>query len=365
MKIIHILPELGFGGAERLLLDILRFSDKEKHEFKVFCLMKGGGFQTEIEKMGVPVEILGKKSKLGWELIKDLAKKLKQEKPEIVHTHLFAGDCWGKIAAKLAGVPVIISSEHNLNVDEGKIKAIVKILTYKWTKRVIAVSEAVKKETMEVYKVPEKKIEVIRNGIDLKRFKYKEPDLNKAKIVFGCVGRLEEQKGQKFLVRAFTDVVSKYPQAELWLVGNGSLRWQLEKQVARLGLGKNVKFLGLRLNIAELLGEMDIFVLPSLWEGLGISAMEAMACGLPVIASKVDGLKEIINDGEDGILVEAGSARNLGKKLLELADKPYWARTLSHKARLTAETKFGIEQVAKKYEEIYQKTWGEHESFID
>lgn len=365
LKIIHILPELGFGGAERLLVDILKFSDREKFHFQVWCLFRGGGFQTEIEKLGVPVEIFGKKSKLGLGLVRELTRKLQQEKPDIVHTHLFAGDCWGKIAAHLAKVPVIISTEHNLNFDESRVKQAIKILTYKWTAAVIAVSLAVKKYSAKFYKLSADKIQVVYNGIDLNRFKYKEPDLNKARLIFGCTGRLEEQKGQKFLVKAFADVVAKYPLAELWLVGNGSLRWQLEKLAARLGLSRNVKFLGQRLKMAELLNELDIFVLPSLWEGLGIAAMEAMACGLPVVASKVDGLRELITDGENGLLVEAASSRSLGKKMLEIADKPYLARILSHKARLTAEKNFDVRQTVEQYQKIYLTNFKNYEDFTD
>ncbi len=365
LKIIHILPELGLGGAERLLVDVLKFSDRKKYEFKVFCLLRGGGFQVELEKMGVSVEVFGKKSKLGWGLLKNLRRRLREEQPEIVHTHLFAGDAWGKLAARWAKVPVIISTEHNLNLDEGKTKRWIKILTYKWTAKVIAVSKAVAEYARECYKLPAEQVEVVHNGIDMQRFQYKEPGMDGARPIFGCVGRLEEQKGQKFLIKAFSDVVAKYPRAELWLAGVGSRRWQLEKQATRLGLSHNVKFLGQRLNIAELLGELDFFVLPSLWEGLGIAAMEAMARGLPVIASKVDGLRELINDGEDGLLVEPAKANMLAEKMLELADKAYLARTLSHKARLKAETYFDIKKTVEKYSEIYQSAWKKYEDFID
>jgi len=353
IKITHILAELGFGGAERLLLDIIRSTDRSCFDIEVVCVVTGGAFEKELEKIDVPVTIIGKNTKLGLDVFWKIRKHLLQTKPDIVHTHLFAGDFWGKIGAKLAGIKCIISTEHNVNISEGFMKDTIKTFTNTFTKKIIAVSGAVKKYTIKKYKTSADKIDVIYNGIDLSRFHFKIPDFDKEKIILGSVGRLTEQKGHRYLIDAFEKIIEKFPQAELWIVGEGELKEKLQTQIEKLKLAEHVKLLGTRRDIPEILTQFDVFVMPSLWEGLGITVIEAMVTGLPVIASGVDGLRELIEDGETGILVESKNAESLAEAIMKLLEDQSLAISLGKNAKQEIVENFDMTKMVKKYEEAY------------
>lgn len=352
IKITHILPELGYGGAERLLVDLLKNIDRDKFNVEVICLIKGGDFVEDLAEIDVPVKILGKRGKLGLAMMWRLKKYLVETQPDIVHTHLFAGDFWGRVAAYLAGVKIIISTEHNINTSEGKLKDWLKSKTNRLATKIIAVSRSVKNYTIKKYQTPAEKISVIYNGIDISRFSFESVDFNN-KIIFGTVGRLTKQKGHKYLISAFKKVSQKLPEAELWIVGEGELRDDLTKQIAKLNLTEKVKLLGTRKNIPAMLNEFDIFVMPSVWEGLGIVVLEAMASGLPIIASDVDGLSELVKDNQNGLLFESKNIEQLSQKMTELVQNETLADKFSRAGREMVENNFDLKKVVREYEEVY------------
>lgn len=359
IKIVYIITSLGFGGAERPLLDLVKFIDRDRLDISVATAVGGGPLEQEFRNLGIEVKVFKKKTKLGLEVISSLRKYLEEKKPDIVHTHLFAGDFWGKVAAKKAKVPIIVSTEQNLNLDEGWIKGLMKTRTYRFTNRVIAISKAIKDYTVKTYKVNPEKIEVIFSGIDLTKFK---TQISKIKIsvekpIIGIIGRLERQKGHEYLIRAIVDVLKQYQKAQLWVIGKGSLRPQLEEQTRQLEIDKNVKFLGTRRNIPEVLANLDIFVMPSLWEGLGVAAIEAQACGVPVIASNVDGLKEVVGDKKTGLLVESRNSKALAEAIVWALKHPREVEQMVANARRSVEEKFDIKKMVSKYETLYQKLY--------
>jgi len=198
IKIIHIITSLNIGGAEKLLLDLTQNIGREKHEVKVATVIKGGVLVSEFEKAGIEVKIFKKKGKLGMGVIWKIFRYLRREKPQIVHTHLFGGDTWGRIAAILARVPIIISTEHNTNIDEGISKRIVKKFLSFFTAKIIAVSEAVKKYSIQKDHISGKEMEVILNGVQMNKFlSISQKEFGDPPII-GIVGRLEEQKGHKY-----------------------------------------------------------------------------------------------------------------------------------------------------------------------
>lgn len=356
IKIVYIITSLGFGGAERPLLDLVKFINRSKLNISVATVVGGGPLEQEFKNLGVEVKVFKKKTKLGLETISSLKKYLEEKKPDIVHTHLFAGDFWGKVAARKAKVPIIVSTEQNLNLDEGWIKGLIKTKTYRFTNRVITISKAIKDYTVKAYKVNPEKIEVIYSGIDLDKFSYQPKDLG-LEPKLGIIGRLEKQKGHKYLLKALVNVLKDFPQAQLWIIGEGSLHSQLERQARQLKIDKNVKFLGARKNIPEILAGLDIFVMPSLWEGLGVAAIEAQACGVPVIASKVDGLKEVVEDKKTGLLVEPKNSRALAEAIIWSLKHPKIVKQVIINARRSVEEKFDIKKMVSKYEALYQKLY--------
>jgi glycosyltransferase involved in cell wall biosynthesis len=352
IKIIYIITNLNFGGAEKLLLDIVRYLDKSRYEVKVLTVMGDGPLVLDFEKAGVAVKIFEKKNKLGIGVIWRIYKYLKQEKPQIVHTHLFGGDTWGRLAAILARVPIIISTEHNTNLDEGFLKRLVKKILSFFTKKIIAVSQAVKNYSVVVDHINEKKMIVIPNGIEIDKFMMIPEKEYSRPPVIGIIGRLEKQKGHEFLFEAL-NLIKNIPWA-LWVVGQGSLGPRLEKLAKDLDLRERIIFLGARRNIRELLGQIDIFVLPSLWEGLGLAVLEAAAAGKPIVASRVGGVPEIIEDGKTGILVEPKNIKSLAEGLERVLLREGEAREMGRRAKKEI-VKFDVKNMIVAYEKLYER----------
>lgn len=336
-----------------MLLDLARGLDSERFEVKVATVVAGGPLEEEFQAAGVPVRIFKKKSKLGFGVIWQIRKYLWAEAPDIVHTHLFGGDTWGRAAAILARVPVIISTEHNTNLDEGWVKRKVKKFLSFFTKKIIAVSEAVKNYSVTHDKISAKKIAVIRNGIDLRKFSsLPEKDFGDPPVI-GVVGRLEEQKGHKYLFEAL-NLIKTIPWI-LWVVGDGSRKNNLERLAKDLNLRERIIFLGARRNVPEILSKIDIVVMPSLWEGLGIAALEAAAAGKPIVASRVGGIPEIISDGETGILVEPGNVKSLADGLEHVLLGKIDAKDMGARAKEMVREKFSVEKMVEEYEMLYEE----------
>ncbi|MCX6793020.1 MAG: glycosyltransferase [Candidatus Falkowbacteria bacterium] len=349
IKIVHVIPTLDLGGAERLLLDIVNRADKETFSLTVICFKRGGIWEEEIIKSGAKLIVLHKKGKFDFSNLVKLRQAILAEEPDIVHTHL-GGDIYGRFLAGLAGLRVV-STEHNLNKDESFVTSILKRLTAPYVSLVIAVSRAVAHDAKLRYGIKLEKIKVIHNGIDLTRFKAVETFKTET-VKIGAVGRLVEQKGFMTLVEALG--LMKDKKFDCTIVGAGVLMTALKEKVNSLGLSSKVHLVGLRNDIPEFLQTLDIFVLPSLWEGLGIAALEAGASGLSVVASKVDGLPEIIDDQVNGLLFKVNDARDLKDKISYLLDNKDLARTFGHHLAKKVNEQFDVLDMVKQYEMVYK-----------
>lgn len=347
-----MITTLGYGGAERLLLDFMRYADRQAFDYEVISMVRGGELEKDFKRLGVPLEILYKKTKLGIGIFFKLYNHFKKQKPDIVHTHLFGADLWAGFAAYFAGVPVIVKTEHNVNLQEGFVKKFTKRLTKFVFKKLVAVSPSVAEYMVMTEKMPKDKIRVIYNGIDLQRFNPKEGRAFSSPPVLINISRFEEQKGHKYLVEALKKI-EQLPWI-LWLVGEGSLRSDIEKRVADLGLAKRVKFLGQREDIPNLLSQSDIFVFPSLWEGLGIAALEAGAVGLPIVATNVTGIRDIFEDNKNAKLVDAKDARGFAEAVGWCLEHPSEALFLGAEARELVCKEFSIQAMVQKYEIMYK-----------
>lgn len=352
IKILHIIPTLDMGGAERLLVDIVKGLDKERFEPVVVCFKRGGVWERELAASARLI-IIRRNSKFDLFSIFKLNSLIKTERPDIVHTHL-GGDIYGRLFAGLAGVPVV-STEHNLNRDESMIITLAKRLTLPFAKKVIAVSAAVAKDAAQRYGLSEQKTIVIHNGVDLARFSFVER-FPTGQIRLGSVGRLTTQKDFSTLIQAVAKL--KDHSFSLEIAGEGPLRGELEKLIKELGLGSKVALLGNRSDIPSFLQTLDIFILPSLWEGLGIVVLEAALSGLPVIAARVDGLTEIIDEGTNGLFFEAGDSDALAAAILKLLGSPELARRLAAALADKVKQDFSLEKMVRAYERVYEQAYG-------
>lgn len=353
IKILYIIPSLSSGGAERFILDLIYNLNKDVFEPSLLMFNGGGFFLNELNETGINYNILNKKYKIDLLNFYKIFKYIKNSKPDIVHTQL-GGDVYGKIAAKLAGIKKIVSTEQNVNINDNKIIFFLKRWTASFSDKIIAISGAVRDDLIKNYSVPRDKIDLIFNGLNLSRFSARSRSEKKeGEVVFGSVGRLSEQKNFSLLLKALSRF--KNEKFKCLIVGTGDLRGELEGEAFSLELENKVFFLGEKKDIPGFLSELDFFVLPSKWEGLGVVLLEAGSLSLPVLASATGGILDVIKDNETGVLFENNNLNDLISKLNYFFDKNNHRKleSLGKNLHRLILGKFDIKKIAKKYENMY------------
>lgn len=325
IKILYVFAALPVGGAEQVLVTELKWLDKNLFAPLVCVISEKGPVGEVIEKMDIPVIPLHrmKRNQFDYGIIRELKKIMVQGKVSVVHTHLYDGGKYGRIAARMAEIPGIIHTAHNVYVKRRtKHHWINRLLSF-FTDRIIAVSEAVKESLVHYDRIKPGKIRVIHNGVDLSEFEgpWSSGDariqlgIKPEEYVIGVVARLEEQKGHRILLEALSRNRAILSSLKVLIVGDGKLRTVLEEEAREKGLSSQVLFLGTRKPILPILKALDLFLLPSLWEGFSMAILEAMAAGIPVIATRVGGAEEVITSGKDGLLISSGNALALAEAI--------------------------------------------------
>jgi glycosyltransferase involved in cell wall biosynthesis len=358
IKIIYILPSLSSGGAERVTLDLIYNLDREIFIPELLLFNGGGFFYQEALSHGLKVIVFKKKFKFDIFNLFKIYKYIKNSQPDIVHTGL-GGDIYGKLAAKMAKVRVIVSTEHNVAVNDTVIIHHLKRLTAKWSNKIVAISESVKEDILKEYKILSEKVELIYNGLYIDNFR-KEENQNKIKkesdtIIIGSVGRLTEQKNFSLLLRALDQVKNR--NFKCLIVGEGELRSQLEQEIKDLDLSNKVELLGTTSDINSFLNKLDLFVLPSKWEGLGITLLEAGLVKLPVLASDTGGIVDIIKHKENGLLFNNNDLSDLTDMLngcLDFNNREYLLK-LGEKLSYNVKERFDIRKTSRQYQDMYKK----------
>jgi glycosyltransferase involved in cell wall biosynthesis len=355
IKIFFIIPRFYIGGAERFTIDLIKHLDREKFDISLICLKDAEPeteiWREEIEVMGYPVIIIGKKTKLGLGCLFKLFWLLKKEKPEIVHTMIFSGDVYGRVAAKIAGIKVIISTEQNLNYGESAVKHFLKKVTAPLSDKVVVISRAVKSYVIAYEGVKAEQVEIIPNAVE----KFIAPNslsfVSGKKFTIGFMGRLTEQKGLECLLEAMA--LLKHKNIECLIAGDGEDRKKLEDLVESKGLNEIVYFVGWQKNRFDFFRLIDSFILPSRWEGLGVVLLEAGLFKLPVIASNIDGIVDVIDDNINGLLFSSGEARELAEKIELLKNNVELGERLGKNLEGKVLEKFNISNISKSYENLY------------
>jgi len=359
IKILFVANAIEVGGAEKFLLDLLKHLDRTSFDLHLATVIGGGSLEKEFYSLSLPIYIHGVKRIRYLGGVVQFYKLMRKIKPDIVHTQLFAADLWGRLAAWIAQVPIIITTEQNVNVDQSWLRETLKKLTYKLTTKVVAISTAVKNYAIKRYQLPADKIIIIPNDVDLtaleKRFAAAPPKPTDKKIIINT-GRLVPQKGQQYLLEAFALLPQKN-NYELWIVGSGPLKKDLEIQAQKLNIKTHVKFLGTRHDVPELLAQAHLFAFSSIFEGLGIAVLEAAAAKLPIVATKIDGILDIIKDGESGLLVEPKNPQALAQAMEQMLTNPEQAQQMAIKAYEQIKNNFEVKAVVKKYEELFKREY--------
>jgi len=365
LKILHIISKLPIGGVENQLLLVLKNYNREKFQPFVCSLSDKGEIGKEIEKIGIKVFALNKlKHTFDSSIIKDICNIIKIEKIQIVRTHQYHANFYGRIAAKKSKVPCIVASVHNVYTRDKKLhRRIINRFLARFTDKIIAVSEEVKRDILKYDKIPEDKVQVIYNGVDQNAFNEsfdkeqvkKKLGINPDFPVIGTVGRLTEQKGHIYLLQAISKLKNKFPDIKVLIVGDGPLMEELKSYANSAGLSNNVIFTGFRRDIPALLAVMDIFVFPSLWEGLPNALIEAMAAGKAIIATKLPQIREVLDSDELGILVPPKDINAISESITFLLKNREIAKNMGILVRNKAFSCFNIKNTVKLYEELFEK----------
>lgn len=346
--IIQIIPALGYGGAERLVVDLINHSDSAKYRFTVVCFFDNTPLQALI-KNKAEVILVEKKSKWDFSFLNRLEKKLAELKPDIIHGHLFAGDFWGRLAAHRLGIP-FLSTEHNLNYQDGWLKNFIKKTVSSEQDYYVACSTAVSDYMRVVYKI-KNEITIIHNGIDLNRFTNLSPAVWQEPLKFLMVGRLVKQKGQMVVLAALNHL-KNYPW-QLIIVGAGVEKKNLQKFVMKNKMLDRVTFVEPLVQVEKYFSHADVLLMPSIWEGLGVVVMEAMASGRLALVSNVGGMVEIVKNKETGYLAEPKNVLDWEKKIKIIIENKEESKRMTKNAKQYAKENFGIEKMVEKYDKIY------------
>ncbi|GAB6182654.1 glycosyltransferase family 4 protein [Thermodesulfovibrio hydrogeniphilus] len=340
--------------------EIINYS--EKFIPIVCCIKEGGEVAEKIKQKGIKLYVLNRMQSHGfdWKAVKDLYNIIKKEKVDILRTHQYHANLYGRIAGKLAGVPLILPTFHNVYVSPKRPKwhrrVFNKILSY-FSDYLIAVSEAVASDIVKYDWIKHSKVKVIYNGISVEKFKIafdkreirKKFNLSTDKIIIGTVGRLHPAKGQEYLIKAVADIKN----VTIVIAGEGELKDYLKNIANKYNV--ELILLGNLDNeeIPYFLKSIDIFCFPSLWEGLPLAVIEAMAAELPIVASDIPSLVGIL--GDCALYFPAKDVENLRKILLSVINSEDKRKELSTKAKMRVEN-FSIKNVVRKYESLFLET---------
>lgn len=332
-RIVHVAKVAGIAGAENHLLMLLPELAARGFDIKVVVLGDDGpsrGFRDALAAVGIASERVSIRAPWDPFTVRTLTVRLRDLRPDVVHTHLIHADVHGQAAAARAGVPLKVSSRHNTNpfrrrpwvrfFDRGALRRV---------DRVIAISEAVGRFVVDVEGADPARVRVVPYGLDpppvvpgARDVARRRLGIDESSPVVGVFGRCVRQKGIDVLLDAWPKVLSIHPAARLVVVGDGPLRARLERQSSRLGLAGRVIFAGWLDRAAALMSGCDVVAMPSRWEGFGLVALEAMAAARPIVASRVGGLEDIVVDGVSGTLVAPDNPAALADALSRLLAQP-------------------------------------------
>ena len=361
LKVTHLLVNLDWGGAERLLVDALPRLRSRGLDVEVVALGKDGGAGKEMRQKGIKVTVLNGTPRNPAFLI-PLIKHLQSRRPYILHAHLFWPGVFGRIVGRLLGIPCVVTHEHNLPDNMSGSRLMIESFTYRWTHAVIGVSKPVIERRKKYIKYGTKVI-VINNGMDFsflsegdKESLRTELKIENARFVAGWVGRMEEEwKSLAVLVEAAA-ILKESLDGVVWvLIGGGPDEETIKKRVEELGLEKDFVFTGVRSDARRFYKAMDVFVLSSKSEGSPLVIVEAMGAGTPVVATDVGGIPEIIQNGQNGILVPHGDPKAMAMEVESVLKNAELGKKLTENARDYVEDKFNIEYFSDKIIEFYNE----------
>lgn len=369
MRVLHILPDLNPGGAQRMAVHLMRNLDRQRFEVEAVSLFRPIGTDLEdmVSQSGVPIRYLGKRRGPDPRMFAKIAQSLRSFRPHVIHTHRYILR-YALPPMLRYRVPAMVHTVHNPAEKEvdwpGRW---IQWMAFKSGVIPVAITQEVASSLSCSYRISG--FPLIPNGIPIEA--YRHPSVNRKvwrsqegfaseDVLFVCVARLSPQKNPALLLESFAQGPASDPRAHLLFVGTGELRSRLEKRALALNLEEKIHFLGVRTDIPETLNATDIFVLSSDWEGHPLSVMEALAAGKPVIGTAVGGIPELVENNKSGLLVPKGDIDTLSGAMSYLVTSAESRRAMEEFSKKRGAEHFDVTVMTKAYEELYETAYAKN-----
>ncbi|MCK4463361.1 MAG: glycosyltransferase [Candidatus Omnitrophica bacterium] len=365
IKILHIIESIARGGAEYNLLNVLKCIDKDIFYNKILYLYKKDDLSEDFKNAGIDVECIGMKDVYDFKKgLSSIMKNIRRHNYDMIHTQLFGSNIYGRTAAFFTHKPVITTLQNPDYTFEGNLfrKILDKITAFIANTKFIAVSEFVKESFVNKLSLHPENIEIINNSLDLEKFRSVDEDVKGIKKnMLGLrqyiltIGRLHPQKGHIYLIKAFKRLTEKINDIDLVFIGEGLLKDSLISLVKELGIENRVHFLGIIKDVLPYLKRASIFAFPSLYEGLPLALLEAMAAGVPCVASDIAPIKEIKQNTTAIFLVKPGDISSLEKALFNLLNNEGLRKEMTQAAFKIVSERFDARKNSAKLEAYFTR----------
>jgi glycosyltransferase involved in cell wall biosynthesis len=355
--VVHVVGSLHVGGLERVVMDLVQHIDRDRFSPRVVCLDEKGAWAERFAGLGVPVDCVARPGEGVLRRIWRLAGHLREVGADVVHAHNVKAHVQGGLAAALARVPIVVSTKHGRNAPDSFLARAASRLACRLSSHLVGVSKDCAAIWHEVERASESKVLVITNGVDLAHARahvQSAPDGAHAL----CVARLNVVKDPMTLLHAARLVLDREPAFRLDLAGDGPLRDYVERAVRTLDLGEAVRVLGTVGDIDALMIDSDFFVLSSISEGISMTLLEAMAHGLPIVATSVGGTPEVVVHEETGLLVPPRDPTALADAIVWMIQHPRERRGMGRRGRLRVADLFNLDSTIEQYQRLYEPAPG-------
>ena len=371
IKILHVITHLPIGGAQDNTLYTVELLDKEKYDISLCCNLDGELVERAkkieaVKLFDIPFLCREVSPYRDIRAFLSLYKLFKKEDFTIIHTHSSKAGLLARLAAVLNKTPIVIHTIHGfafndfMNIFKRNFYIYVEKLLAKWTDILITVSNLNKKKIIDLNITHENKIKNIYSGIDLNLFTNKrnndfrkELNLENNHILLGSVGRLSDQKDPITMIEAFGIISKPFPNAHLALVGDGELKGKILEKIDQLKLNGKVHLTGNKNNPWSVYHSMDLFIMSSIYEGLGRSITEALSCGVPVVCTDVEGVPEIVRDNITGILVPPKDANKLADGIIRTLNDIETAKKMAEEGRRFVKDNFDVNKMVNDIDSLY------------
>ncbi|TEB17715.1 D-inositol 3-phosphate glycosyltransferase [Pelotomaculum sp. FP] len=370
IKVVHIIGGGEFGGAERHIINLAGALNPQMVEVTVCCLFSDP-FVGIAAQAGINAFDVTMRNRTDLSVVGKLASIIRKNNFDIVHTHGVRANLLGRLAARQANRKPVVTTVHSLlerdypGFFRRQVNSITERATRGWTDQFIAVSQGLKAKLV-AGGVPADRVTVIYNGIVIEDF---SPSSETAGVrtmlgygpavpLVGIVARLHPVKGHQYFLEAARIVLEQHPEVRFVVVGEGPQRPALEEMAGQLGIAGQVAFTGFVSEVRPLMADLDLLVISSLWEGFGLTAVEAMALGIPVVSTEAGGLPEVVLHGETGLLSPPANSAALAKNIIWMLEHPQAAAEMAKKASQVVGEKFTAQVMARRTEELYRRVAG-------